>query len=71
MASWQSWIDRSGIFTDIVARDPQGRLAAHKLLSDMARLVSRWTGGQVVARGFSRRSYPLRLPRTITLRPPE
>jgi 5-oxoprolinase (ATP-hydrolysing) len=31
---WQFWIDRGGTFTDIVARDPDGRLTTHKLLSD-------------------------------------
>ncbi|HPE00816.1 MAG TPA: hydantoinase B/oxoprolinase family protein [Burkholderiaceae bacterium] len=31
---WQFWIDRGGTFTDIVARDPQGRLHTHKLLSE-------------------------------------
>jgi 5-oxoprolinase (ATP-hydrolysing) len=30
---WQFWIDRGGTFTDIVARAPDGTLAAHKLLS--------------------------------------
>jgi 5-oxoprolinase (ATP-hydrolysing) len=34
MAGWQFWIDRGGTFTDIVARDPQGRLATGKLLSE-------------------------------------
>src|SRR4051794_35341475 len=34
MAGWQFWIDRGGTFTDIVARDPDGRLSAHKLLSE-------------------------------------
>lgn len=34
MAGWQFWIDRGGTFTDIVARDPEGRLTAHKLLSE-------------------------------------
>jgi 5-oxoprolinase (ATP-hydrolysing) len=34
MAGWQFWIDRGGTFTDIVARDPAGRLSAHKLLSE-------------------------------------
>ncbi|MBV8574392.1 MAG: hydantoinase B/oxoprolinase family protein, partial [Acetobacteraceae bacterium] len=34
MAGWQFWIDRGGTFTDIVARDPVGRLSAHKLLSE-------------------------------------
>ena len=29
---WQFWIDRGGTFTDIVARDPDGRLSTHKLL---------------------------------------
>ncbi|MFI0901082.1 hydantoinase B/oxoprolinase family protein [Streptomyces sp. NPDC020983] len=31
---WQFWIDRGGTFTDIVARSPDGRLLAQKLLSD-------------------------------------
>jgi 5-oxoprolinase (ATP-hydrolysing) len=31
---WQFWIDRGGTFTDIVARDPHGRLSTHKLLSE-------------------------------------
>jgi len=31
---WQFWIDRGGTFTDIVARDPQGRLSTRKLLSE-------------------------------------
>ena len=34
MADWQFWIDRGGTFTDIVARDPEGRLSTHKLLSE-------------------------------------
>jgi 5-oxoprolinase (ATP-hydrolysing) len=31
---WQFWIDRGGTFTDIVAKRPDGRLVAHKLLSE-------------------------------------
>jgi 5-oxoprolinase (ATP-hydrolysing) len=31
---WEFWIDRGGTFTDIVARRPDGRLLARKLLSD-------------------------------------
>ncbi len=31
---WQVWIDRGGTFTDVVARDPDGRLVSHKLLSE-------------------------------------
>ena len=34
MTAWQFWIDRGGTFTDIVARDPGGRLSTHKLLSE-------------------------------------
>lgn len=34
MAGWQFWIDRGGTFTDIVARDPSGRIATRKLLSE-------------------------------------
>jgi 5-oxoprolinase (ATP-hydrolysing) len=30
---WEFWIDRGGTFTDIVARRPDGRLVARKLLS--------------------------------------
>lgn len=33
-SKWQFWIDRGGTFTDIIARDPQGRLYTHKLLSE-------------------------------------
>jgi len=31
---WDFWIDRGGTFTDIVARMPDGRITAHKLLSE-------------------------------------
>ncbi|MCU0541545.1 MAG: hydantoinase B/oxoprolinase family protein [Oscillatoriaceae cyanobacterium Prado104] len=31
---WQFWIDRGGTFTDIVARNPEGKLIIHKLLSE-------------------------------------
>ncbi len=31
---WDFWIDRGGTFTDIVARRPDGAIAAHKLLSE-------------------------------------
>ncbi len=31
---WQFWIDRGGIFTDVVGRRPDGSLVTHKLLSD-------------------------------------
>ena len=31
---WQFWIDRGGTFTDIVARQPNGALVTHKLLSE-------------------------------------
>ncbi|MEN6542257.1 hydantoinase B/oxoprolinase family protein [Parvibaculum sp.] len=31
---WDFWIDRGGTFTDIVARTPEGRLLARKLLSE-------------------------------------
>ncbi len=34
MTGWQFWIDRGGTFTDIVARRPDGSLAAAKLLSE-------------------------------------
>ncbi len=31
---WHFWVDRGGTFTDVVARDPEGRLHTHKLLSE-------------------------------------
>ncbi|MFW6076818.1 MAG: hydantoinase B/oxoprolinase family protein [Hyphomicrobiales bacterium] len=31
---WQFWIDRGGTFTDVVAETPDGRIVAHKLLSE-------------------------------------
>src|SRR6266702_3024933 len=31
---WDFWIDRGGTFTDIVGRRPDGKLVAHKLLSE-------------------------------------
>jgi 5-oxoprolinase (ATP-hydrolysing) len=33
-SGWQFWVDRGGTFTDVVARRPDGRLLAHKLLSE-------------------------------------
>ncbi len=34
---WQFWIDRGGTFTDVIARAPDGRLKALKLLSENPR----------------------------------
>jgi 5-oxoprolinase (ATP-hydrolysing) len=34
MTKWDFWIDRGGTFTDVVARKPDGSIAAHKLLSE-------------------------------------
>lgn len=34
MKQWQIWIDRGGTFTDIVAKNPDGKLVTHKLLSE-------------------------------------
>ena len=31
---WDFWIDRGGTFTDVIGRDPQGRLHQRKLLSE-------------------------------------
>ncbi len=33
-AGWQFWIDRGGTFTDIIARQPDGKLRSQKRLSD-------------------------------------
>ena len=32
---WQFWVDRGGTFTDVVGRQPDGRLVALKLLSSV------------------------------------
>ncbi|MFM9159735.1 MAG: hydantoinase/oxoprolinase family protein, partial [Dolichospermum sp.] len=32
--TWEFWIDRGGTFTDIVAKNPDGKLQIHKLLSE-------------------------------------
>ena len=37
---WDFWIDRGGTFTDIVARDPGGKIFTDKLLSVNARLYA-------------------------------
>ena len=34
MAGWEFWIDRGGTFTDVLARNPQGTVSIHKVLSD-------------------------------------
>ena len=34
---WQFWIDRGGTFTDIIGRNPAGKIITHKLLSENAR----------------------------------
>jgi len=34
LGSWDFWIDRGGTFTDIVGKDPEGRLHARKVLSE-------------------------------------
>jgi 5-oxoprolinase (ATP-hydrolysing) len=31
---WEFWIDRGGTFTDVIGRGPDGKLTAHKLLSE-------------------------------------
>ena len=31
---WQFWIDRGGTFTDIIGRNPEGKISTHKLLSE-------------------------------------
>jgi 5-oxoprolinase (ATP-hydrolysing) len=33
VAGWEFWVDRGGTFTDVVARQPDGTVVAHKLLS--------------------------------------
>lgn len=34
MAGWDFWIDRGGTFTDVIGRDPAGRLHVRKMLSE-------------------------------------
>jgi 5-oxoprolinase (ATP-hydrolysing) len=33
-SAWDFWVDRGGTFTDVIGRDPQGRLHARKVLSE-------------------------------------
>jgi len=33
-SNWQFWVDRGGTFTDLVARNPEGHIVTHKLLSE-------------------------------------
>ncbi len=35
--AWEFWIDRGGTFTDVVARQPNGEVVTHKLLSENPR----------------------------------
>jgi 5-oxoprolinase (ATP-hydrolysing) len=32
--AWDFWVDRGGTFTDVIGRDPRGRLHPMKLLSE-------------------------------------
>ena len=32
--AWDFWVDRGGTFTDVIGRDPEGRLHARKVLSE-------------------------------------
>ena len=48
MSDWRFWIDRGGTFTDVVARNPEGKLKVHKLLSEDP---SRYTDAAVHAIG--------------------
>ncbi|BBE72770.1 hydantoinase B/oxoprolinase family protein [Oharaeibacter diazotrophicus] len=34
MAGWDFWIDRGGTFTDVIGRDPAGRIHVRKMLSE-------------------------------------
>ncbi len=34
MSKWDFWVDRGGTFTDIAARNPDGEIITHKLLSE-------------------------------------
>ena len=37
---WDFWIDRGGTFTDIIARDPSGKIFTDKMLSENAQLYA-------------------------------
>ena len=59
---WEFWIDRGGTFTDIVARRPDGRLVARKLLSENPRSLPGRRGGghQAAARARAGQTSPRR-----------
>jgi len=44
LKEWSFWIDRGGTFTDVIARDPEGRLHTRKLLSSDAAPVEGMRG---------------------------
>ena len=58
--TWDFWVDRGGTFTDVVARDPDGRLHAAKLLSENPGGLSRrgGRGDPPPARRAARRADP-------------
>ena len=51
--AWDFWIDRGGTFTDVIGRDPRGRLHPMKLLSESPAYAEPGflasAGGRVVA----------------------
>ena len=36
-SKWQFWIDRGGTFTDVIGKNPTGKILTHKLLSENSR----------------------------------
>ena len=34
---WQFWVDRGGTFTDVIGKNPAGKILTHKLLSENSR----------------------------------
>ena len=71
--AWDFWIDRGGTFTDIVGRDPEGRLHPTKLLSEnpgrLSRCGLRGHPAPARSRGRARRSRPVPSARSRWARP--
>ena len=59
---WQFWVDRGGTFTDVVARDPNGRIQARKVSVRKSRRLRRRGAGRhpAVPRHCLRCADPLR-----------
>ena len=62
---WDFWIDRGGTFTDIIARDPSGKIFADKMLSENAQLYA--DAGMEGIRRFLKVPHDAKIPADLSL----